>query len=88
MTLEDDEDGDDDGNETRGRACESGWCVHDSLRKVPTLGHIRDVELVTARDYTSDMPLELSVGYHTLTSSFARFPSCLRTTGPSVSPPH
>ena len=32
-------DGDD--REVRGKACESGRWVHDSLRKVPTVGHLR-----------------------------------------------
>ena len=31
---------DGDGTKVRGKACESGWCVCDSRRKVPTVGHL------------------------------------------------
>ena len=33
---------DGDGRETRRKACESDWCESDSLRKVPTVGHLGD----------------------------------------------
>ena len=38
---------DGDGREIRGKACEYGRCVRDSLRKVLTVGHLGFVELVT-----------------------------------------
>jgi hypothetical protein len=47
---------DGDGTEKRERACESGWCVCDNLRKVPTVGHLGDVELVTVPVTSPEMP--------------------------------
>jgi hypothetical protein len=31
---------DGDGRAVRGKACEDGWCVGDSLRRVPTVGTV------------------------------------------------
>jgi hypothetical protein len=62
---------DGDGAKMRRKACESVWYTCDSRRKVPTVGHLGDVEPVTARDYISDRDarqLELSVGYHAHTN--------------------
>ena len=35
---------DGDGRETRGKTCESGWCMSNNLRKVPTVGHLGELE--------------------------------------------
>jgi len=58
----------------RGKACESEWCVCDSIRKVPTVGQLR--ELVPEMPDGWNFPYAIT--HAPLT--FARLPSCLRTT--------
>ena len=67
------------GRNTRRKACESGWYVWDNRRKVPTVGHLGELERDLGRDLPRDTRrLELSVCYHTHTAIFARLSSYLR----------
>ena len=69
----------------RGRACESGWSVCDSIWKVPSVGHLgeshggRSQKVLILRHLGCDLPcdfpwdaqhLELSVCYHKHSSHF------------------
>ena len=56
-------------------------CVRDSLRKVPTIGHIRAVVTSKLGDARQ---LELSVDYHTCNYTFSHFPSYLSTIAVSI----
>src|SRR5277367_4209181 len=77
-----------DGMKIRGKACESGWSTCDSIRKVPTVGHlghashekesIRKFLLVTRVPEMTDgwnFPYAITCG----PAAFARFPSYLHT---------
>ena len=85
----------------RGRACESGWSVCDSIQKVPSVGHLREshggghiwdargleLSVTFPRDFPRDAwHLELSICYHKHSSHFRTLFLLSRTI--TISLPH